>query len=163
MSAAAPDPSDPLRVAETAARPPANAVLEQAVRRASWAIAWERGWPHAARILGVVGLFLAASWAGLWLALPFVARIVGLGLFAVLALAALVPLIRFRWPRRDEALRRLDHGSGIRHRPVTTLADTVSSHDPVALALWQDQRQRTLASLKRIRAGLPSPRLACWK
>ena len=160
MSAAAPDPSDPLRVAETAARPPANAVLEQAVRRASWAIAWERGWPHAARILGVVGLFLAASWAGLWLSLPFVARIGGLGLFAVLALAALVPLIRFRWPRRDEALRRLDHGSGIRHRPVTTLADTVSSHDPVALALWQAQRQRTLASLKRIRAGLPSPRLA---
>jgi uncharacterized protein (TIGR02302 family) len=159
LSAAAPDPSDPLRDAATSARPPANAVLEQAVRRATWALAWERGWPHAARILCVVGLFLAGSWAGLWLALPFVARIIGLGLFAVLGLAALVPLIRFRWPRRDEALRRLDHGSGIRHRPVTTLADTVSSQDPVALALWQAQRQRTLASLKRIRAGLPSPRL----
>lgn len=160
MSAAAPDPSDPLREAVTPARPPANAVLEQAVKRATWALAWERGWPHAARILCVVGLFLAASWAGLWLALPFVARIVGLGLFAVLGLAALVPLIRFRWPRRDEALRRLDFGSGVRHRPVTALADTVSSQDPVALALWQAQRQRTLASLKRIRAGLPSPRLA---
>lgn len=160
MSAAAPDPSDPLRDAATPARPPANAVLEQAVKRATWALAWERGWPHAARILCVVGLFLAVSWAGLWLALPFVARIVGLGLFAVLGLAALVPLIRFRWPRRDEALRRLDYGSGIRHRPVTALADTVSSQDPVALALWQAQRQRTLASLKRIRAGLPSPRLA---
>ena len=160
MSAAAPDPSDSLRDAEAAARPPANAVLEQAVRHATWALAWERGWPHLARILCVVGLFLASSWAGLWLALPFVARIVGLALFAVLGLAALAPLIRFRWPRRDEALRRLDHGSGIRHRPVTALADTVSSEDPVALALWQAQRQRTLASLKRIRAGLPSPRLA---
>ncbi|MGB3045456.1 MAG: TIGR02302 family protein [Xanthobacteraceae bacterium] len=160
MSATAPDPTDPLRDAATSARPPANAVLEQAVKRATWALAWERGWPHAARILCVVGLFLAVSWAGLWLALPFVARIIGLGLFAVLGLAALVPLIRFRWPRRDEALRRLDHGSGIRHRPVTALADTVSSQDPVALALWQAQRQRTLASLKRIRAGLPSPRVA---
>ena len=160
MSATAPDPTDPLREAATSARPPANAVLEQAVKRATWALAWERGWPHAARILCVVGLFLAVSWAGLWLALPFVARIIGLGLFAVLGLAALVPLIRFRWPRRDEALRRLDHGSGIRHRPVTALADTVSSQDPVALALWQAQRQRTLASLKRIRAGLPSPRVA---
>ena len=30
----------------------------------------------------------------------------------------------------------------------------------MALALWQAQRERTLASLKRIRAGLPSPRLA---
>ncbi|MGB3490128.1 MAG: DUF4175 family protein, partial [Xanthobacteraceae bacterium] len=124
MSAAAPDPSDPLREAATSARPPANAVLEQAVKRATWALAWERGWPHAARILCVVGLFLAVSWAGLWLALPFVARIIGLGLFAVLGLAALVPLIRFRWPRRDEALRRLDFGSGVRHRPVTALADT---------------------------------------
>ncbi|MGN6308562.1 MAG: TIGR02302 family protein [Xanthobacteraceae bacterium] len=160
MSATAPDPSDPLREAATSARPPANGVLEQAVKRATWALAWERGWPHAARILCVIGLFLASSWAGLWLALPFVARIVGLGLFAVLGLAALVPLIRFRWPRRDEALRRLDFGSGVRHRPVTALADTVSSQDPVALALWQAQRQRTLASLKRIRAGLPSPRLA---
>jgi len=160
LSAAAPDPTDPLRDAVTPARPAANAVLEQAVKRATWALAWERGWPHAARILCVIGLFLAASWAGLWLALPFVARIVGLGLFAVLGLAALVPLVRFRWPRRDEALRRLDYGSGIRHRPVTALADTVSSQDPVALALWQAQRQRTLASLKRIRAGLPSPRMA---
>ena len=159
MSAVAPDPSDPLRDAEVATRP-AAVVLEQAVRRATWTIAWERAWPHLARLLSVVGLFLAVSWAGLWLALPFVARLIGLGLFAVLGLAALLPMVRFRWPRREDALRRLDHGSGIRHRPVTALADTVSSQDPVALALWQAQRQRTLLSLKRIRAGLPSPRLA---
>src|ERR1019366_9560088 len=31
--------------------------------------------------------------------------------------------------------------------------------DPVAQALWQAQRERTLASIKRIRAGLPAPRL----
>jgi len=121
---------------------------------------WERAWPHAARLLSVVGLFLAASWAGLWLALPFAGRIAGLALFGLLAIAALAPLIRFRWPRRDEALARLDRGSGLRHRPATALVDKVSSRDPVALALWQAQRARTLASLKRIRAGLPSPRLA---
>src|SRR5260370_12630696 len=28
------------------------------------------------------------------------------------------------------------------------------------MALWQAQRERTLASIRRIRAGLPSPRLA---
>src|SRR5207302_7580724 len=55
---------------------------------------------------------------------------------------------------------RLDNGSGIRHRPATTLTDTLSSQDPVAQALWQAQRERTLASLRRIRAGLPHPRLA---
>jgi uncharacterized protein (TIGR02302 family) len=40
------------------------------------------------------------------------------------------------------------------------LTDTLSSQDPVAQALWQAQRERTLATIKRIRAGLPHPRLA---
>ena len=38
------------------------------------------------------------SWAGLWLALPFLARAIGIGLFVRLALAAL-------WPLRDFAGR----------------------------------------------------------
>jgi uncharacterized protein (TIGR02302 family) len=134
--------------------------LAQALQRAQYAIAWERGWPHLARFLTVVGLFLVASWTGLWLVLPFVARAVGLVLFVALALGALFPLIRFRWPSREQALSRLDRGSGIRHRPATALTDTLVSQDPVAQALWQAQRERTLASIKRIRAGLPSPRLA---
>jgi uncharacterized protein (TIGR02302 family) len=134
--------------------------LGQALQRARYAIVWERSWPHLARLLTVAGLFLVVSWAGLWLALPFVARAIGLGLFALLALGALVPLARFRWPTREEGLGRLDRGTGIRHRPATALTDTLVTQDPVALALWQAQRERTLASIKRIRAGLPSPRLA---
>jgi len=134
--------------------------LTQALQRARLAIAWERFWPHLARLLCVVGLFLAASWSGLWLTLPFIARAIGLALFAVLALAALLPLIKFRWPSREDSLGRLDRGTGIPHRPATALTDTVKTQDPVALALWQAQRERTLASLKRIRAGLPTPRLS---
>jgi uncharacterized protein (TIGR02302 family) len=134
--------------------------LGQAVQRAKYAIAWERSWPHLARLLTIAGLFLVASWAGLWLMLPFVARAVGLGVFVVLALGALFPLLRFRWPSREEALSRLDRVTGIRHRPATALTDTLVTQDPVTLALWQAQRERTLASIKRIRAGLPSPRLA---
>jgi uncharacterized protein (TIGR02302 family) len=130
------------------------------LQRARYAIAWERSWPHLARLLTVVGLFLAVSWAGLWLALPFVARAIGLGLFVLAALGAVSPLVRFRWPSREEGLSRLDRGSGIRHRPATALTDTLAIKDPVAQALWQAQRERTLASIKRIRAGLPSPRLA---
>lgn len=134
--------------------------LTQAIQRSQYAIAWERGWPHLARLLTVIGLFLAMSWAGLWLALPFIARAVGLGLFVVLLLAALLPMVRFRWPSREQALSRLDRSSGIRHRPATELTDTLVTQDPVARALWQAQRERTLASIKRIRARLPSPRLA---
>jgi uncharacterized protein (TIGR02302 family) len=132
----------------------------QALHRAKYAIAWERAWPHLARLLTVVGLFLVVSWAGLWLALPSAARAIGLGLFVLLALAACLPLVWFRWPSREQGLSRLDRGSGIAHRPATTLTDTLTTQDPVAVALWQAQRERTLASIKRIRAHLPSPRLA---
>jgi uncharacterized protein (TIGR02302 family) len=134
--------------------------ITQALRRAEFAIAWERSWPHLARFLTVAGLFLVLSWAGLWLVLPFAVRALGLGVFLILALAALSPLSWFRWPSRQDSLGRLDRGTGIRHRPATTLTDTLTTQDPVALALWQAQRERTLASIKRIRAGLPSPRLA---
>src|SRR5437868_13909537 len=156
LSGANPDPSEPARDADAISR----LKLTQALQRARYAIAWERGWPHLARLLTVIGLFLVVSWAGLWLALPFVVRIVGFGAFAALGLGALFPLLRFRWPSREQGLARLDRGSGIRHRPATALTDTLATQDPVALALWQAQRERTLASITRIRAGLPSPRLA---
>jgi uncharacterized protein (TIGR02302 family) len=156
LNGVTPDPSDPIRNSDALSR----LKLAQALDRATYAIAWERAWPNLARLLTVVGLFLVVSWAGLWLVLPFIARTIGLVVFAGIAIAVLLPMIRFRWPSRDEALARLDRGSGIRHRPATTLTDTLSSHDPVAQALWQAQRERTLASIKRIRAGLPHPRLA---
>jgi len=151
-----PDSPEPERSPEAVSR----LRIAQALRRAEFAIAWERSWPHLARFLTVAGLFLVLSWAGLWLVLPFTARAVGLGLFVVLALAALFPLSGFRWPSRQEALGRLDRGTGIRHRPATTLTDTLTTQDPVTLALWQAQRERTLASIKRVRAGLPQPKLA---
>jgi len=156
LNGASPDPAKSAHEPDAAAR----LQLTQALQRAQYAIAWERAWPGFARLLSVIGLFLVVSWAGLWLALPFVARAIGIGLFVVLALAAALPLLRFRWPTREESLGRLDRGTGIRHRPATALTDTLQSKDPIAQALWREQRERTLASIKRIRAGLPSPRLA---
>ena len=134
--------------------------LERALERARYAIAWERGWPSLVRLLSLVGLFLVLSWAGLWLALPVLPRLVAVGLWALLLLGALFPLTRFRWPSREDGLARLDRQTGIPHRPATALTDTLATEDPVALALWRAQRARTLASLARLRAGLPAPRLA---
>src|SRR4029079_11633048 len=54
---------------------------------------------------------------------------------------------------------RLVRRAGLRLRPATALADTLTTRDPVAHALWQAQRARTLTAIKRVRAGLPSPRL----
>jgi uncharacterized protein (TIGR02302 family) len=155
LSGATSDPSKPVRDPDAVAR----LQLAQALQRAKYAIAWEQTWPHLARLLSVAGLFLVVSWAGLWLTLPFIARAIGIGMFVLAGLAALWPLMKFHWPSREAGLSRLDRGTGIRHRPATALTDTLATQDPVALALWQAQRERTLASLKRIRAGLPSPRL----
>jgi uncharacterized protein (TIGR02302 family) len=134
--------------------------LTRALQRAKWAIAWERAWPHLARLLCVGGLFLAVSWAGVWLVLPVVGRAVALAAFVLLAVVVAAPAVRFRWPSREEGLSRLDRSAGLRHRPVTALADTLATRDPVAHALWQAQRARTLTAIRRLRAGLPSPRLA---
>ena len=156
MTGPIPDPFERIPDAESARQ----LQLAQAIQRARLALAWERGWPHLARLLTVIGLFLAASWAGLWVAFPFTVRVIAFAGFVLLALAALAPAIRFRWPTREDALRRLDRGTGIAHRPATALTDTLTSQDPLTQALWQEQRARTLASIRRIRAGLPSPRLA---
>jgi uncharacterized protein (TIGR02302 family) len=158
LNGVTPDPTEPQRTSDSIAR----LKLTQALQRAKYAIAWERAWPHLARLLTVIGLFLVVSWAGFWLALPSVARAIGLAVFVLLALAASLPMVWFRWPSREQGLGRLDHGSGIAHRPATALTDTLSTQDPVSLALWQAQRERTLTSLKRIRAGLPSPRLRLY-
>ena len=153
----------PKRKAPESARDPETVrrqQLAQALQRSQMAVAWERGWPHLARLLTVAGLFLAVSWAGAWVILPFVLRIILFVLFLGLAIAGLLPAMRFRWPTREDALRRLDRGTGIAHRPATALTDTLESRDPISQALWEEQRTRTLASIRKIRAGLPSPRLA---
>jgi hypothetical protein len=154
LNGVSPDPKEPAREPDAVAR----LQLTQALQRAQYAIAWERAWPVLARLLTVIGLFLVVSWAGLWLALPFSARVVGAACSCCWRLARCShAALSLAEPRRGAD--RLDRGTGIRHRPATALTDTLATKDPVALALWQEQRERTLASIKRIRAGLPSPRL----
>jgi uncharacterized protein (TIGR02302 family) len=157
------DPSSSHSIATPrSADPAARWQLGGAVRRARWSIFWERLWPALARLAAIVGLFLAVSWLGLWLWLPPLARAAGLVVFAGLAIAAIIPFVSLRLPAAADALRRLDRGSGVRHRPATTIADqlAVTPQDPYSLALWQTHVARTLAAARAFKAGWPSPRLA---
>jgi uncharacterized protein (TIGR02302 family) len=140
----------------------ADGLLARALRRAHWTILWERLWPALASLATAIGLFLALSWAGVWLALPPIGRAVGLFLLLVLTAVSSVPLFRFRLPNAYEGLRRLDHGSGLKHRPATTIADEIatSASDQVSLALWRAHVERALRAVRTLRAGLPNPRLA---
>ena len=153
-----PLPPVPNRPADPAAR----TVLETALRRARWTIFWERLWPALAALATAVGIFLSLSWLGLWLWLSPLGRTIGLIVFAVLALAALWPFAGLRLPAMRDALRRLDRGSGLRHRPATAIADAlaVTSKDPYSLALWNAHVERSLQAARSLKAGAPSPRVA---
>ena len=139
-----------------------QAMLDRALTRARWSILWERLWPALASIATAAGLFLAVSWLGLWLWLPPVGRAIGLGVFCLIAAAALLPLLRLRLPSRTDKLRRLDRNSGQTHRPATTISDKIAGEtdDGHSVALWRAHIERALRSARTLRAGVPVPRVA---
>ena len=67
----------------------------------------------------------------------------------------------FRIPSRYDRLRRLDHVSGLAHRPATAIADEMATSDSDAWskALWRAHVEQALGRLHSLRAGLPRPRL----
>jgi uncharacterized protein (TIGR02302 family) len=148
--------------AETRSAPGGEAMLDRALARARWSILWERLWPALASIATAAGLFLALSWLGLWLWLPPIGRAIGLVVFCLIAAAALFPLLLVRLPSRTETLRRLDRNSGLTHRPATTISDRIAgeTEDTHSAALWRAHIERALRSARRLRAGLPVPRVA---
>ena len=139
-------------------------LLKGALKRARWTILWERLWPALATLATVIGLFLAASWLGVWLWLPPLARAAGLLAFAALAVAAALPLVILRMPAAADGLRRLDRESGMAHRPATAISDelAVSAQDPYSLALWNAHVERARQAARALKAGRPAPRLA-WR
>jgi len=142
----------------------ADALLARALRRAWWTILWERMWPALASVAVAIGLFLAVSWAGLWLYLPPLGRAIALFVLVVLIAIAAVPLFRFRLPSTFDGLRRLDRGSGLKHRPATALADDLAAgeQDQVSVALWRAHVEQALRKANALKAGTPHPRLALF-
>ena len=84
----------------------ARDLLERAIGRARLTLFWERAWPAFARVGIPLALFLAVSFAGVWVSAPVWARIAGVVLFALAILFAARPLLALRWPSREEAVAR---------------------------------------------------------
>ncbi len=154
-------PSDPQADPRQIDEQVADTLLARALRRAWWSILWERLWPALASLAVAIGIFLIVSWAGLWLWLPPLGRAVALFVLVVLMAVATVPLFRFRPPSTFDGLRRLDRGSGLKHRPATALADELAAgeQDQVSLALWRAHIEKALRAANALKAGTPSPRL----
>jgi uncharacterized protein (TIGR02302 family) len=123
---------------------------------------FERLWRGLVFPLGVIGVFLCVSWAGLWLAVPHQARMVLVLLFAGLFGFSLLRLLKLRLPSRKQAIERIDQVSGFAHRPASVLDDRLANAatDPVTSALWALHKRRAARFIGGLRSGAPSPRVA---
>lgn len=140
--------------------------IERAVALCRLALAWETLWPPLLTALGVVGLFVALSWLGVFAALPPIGRAIVLALLAVGLLAAIgwVGVVAFRrearWSR-TAALARLESTNGLVGHPLVGLTDRLPEgrDDPATLSLWAAHRRRLAASLDRLAVPWPRPDL----
>ncbi|MEL6503534.1 MAG: TIGR02302 family protein [Pseudomonadota bacterium] len=142
-----------------------NGSLNRTRLAALAALTWERFWPLALPAFGVLALFLAVSWLGLWPMMGDTWRIGLLALFGAVGLAALFPLGQMRLPTDAELDTRIERASSLEHRPVTAQSDALAndkpaSNDPMALALWQEHRRRMAAQLTGLKPGTPVPQVA---
>jgi len=122
---------------------------------------FERLWAAAYPLLITVMAGLIVALSGLAGELPDWSRY-GLAVVFLVALGvALKPLYAVTWPSREDALRRIERTSGLKHRPLATLDDEIADPDagPETQQLWQEHHARLLAGLKRLKAGLPHSRL----
>ena len=139
--------------------PSTQRTLARLVAAARAILAWEALWRALSCAAGIVALFLAASWFGLWDLVPPAARPFGIAAFAIVAIAVAAREIRRgRFSRRD-ALRRIDRDSDDPNAVATALDDApANAADPTAMALWRVHQARLATRLKSIRLASPSPR-----
>ena len=140
--------------------PPGPALRRK--RAAARLVLWfERFWPAVWPALGVLGAYACAALLDIPGLLPPWPRV--LLLTAALGLAAWLlwrGLRQVRLPSEAEADRRLERASGLRHRPLSALADLPAAPSDESSALWQVHLARLAAQVRRLRVGRPRPGLA---
>lgn len=163
MTSDRPDPpaANPDRSRSGTASDALSRRIAAVVLRARLAIFWEALWPRLALPLGIVALFAAIAFMGLWPLFPDSLRIAALVLFALGFLASLVPLVRLSLPDRQVARDRAERESGLTNRPLTALEDDqfTGRDDPAGRALWRAHRKAAAKRLDHMVAGYPSPKL----
>lgn len=127
------------------------------------ALAWERLWPALWPAAGLTGLFVALAWIGIPSLLnPWVHLVLLLAALGGIGWLLWRGLRGFRFPGVTEARRRIERDSNLRHRPLSTLTDSLGggARDPLAMALWQAAQERARRQVDRLTLRSPHPNLA---
>lgn len=130
------------------------------VRLSTLALFFERLWPRLWLLVALAAFLAVLSLSGAFLMISATAHTAIISLFALAALASLIYAARVPWPKREEAIRRIERRSGVAHRPATSYEDTLSANaeNPATNMLWQAHRERLARAMARLRVGNPSPR-----
>lgn len=136
-----------------AARP----AVARKIALARAALGFERLWAALHWPMVILAAAAALVIGGILPLLPLWPRIAILALAAGLFLYSLKALFRLHWPSRQEAMRRVEAMSGLRHRPVSAREDRLASGSasPIQQAIWDEHRMRQLRELGNLRAGAP--------
>ncbi len=119
---------------------------------------WERVWPRLWPSLAVAGLFAAVALLDVLPLLSYWGHALVLVGFIVALLFSALPIGGIDW-RVDESTirRRLERDSGLAHRPLTAVDDTLSTGDE---ALWAAHRARMAKQVRALDVALPAPGMA---
>lgn len=144
-----------------------NPGLPRDVRRRLWmswaAVMLDRFWPALWPSTGVIGLFLILALLNVFQALPGGIHVLTLLAFgAALGWSLYWPVRGQSIPGRNQALRHLETSSGLEHRPITGLDDTVAIKPEPGLAqsLWAAHRRQLFDRIRNLKIRWPDVNLA---
>lgn len=132
------------------------------IARAGLSLAWERLWTAAWPLTATVAVFTVAALLDVLPHLPWWLHTAALAAFAAAAAWGALRVVRAaRWPSRRDAVRRVERASGLDHRPIDAVEDSLAGHDPgeATRALWRAHQRRMADRLSGLRAGMPEPGL----
>ena len=133
--------------------------FERRVRLSLLSVWGERLWEALLWPFLVVATFLVLTLFDVWRYLPPVVHRGFLIAFGVALLISLVPLLRLPIPRREEALRRLELNSGVKHRPASSYEDNLSpTTRGDTTQIWAAHRQRLAKLVAKLKPSWPAPR-----
>lgn len=137
--------------------------LATAMRAAVFAIRWEYTWRVLWAPVAVAALFVGIALTDILPAIPDFLHAAALGLIAVLFGISMCGFSNaFRPISGEDAARRVESASGLKHRPLTALFDRPAAErlSPDAQTLWLAHITRALQSTERLAVGAPKPGVA---